>query len=158
MDVSITVRRATIAEFDAVLPLLLRFFAEEGFDTPPAQIGVEVQELLREPESAVFLAWYGAEAIGVATVTTSRGIEYGLSAEMEDLYVLPGKRSLGVGSALICAVQDWCIARGCTALEVVVTPEGQRAHDLVGYYRSRGFQESGRVILLRKLAETHHPE
>jgi aminoglycoside 6'-N-acetyltransferase I len=158
MSAAITVRQATSAECDAALPLLQRFFAEEGFATPPDQIRLEVQELLRNPESAVFLAWQGSQAIGVATVTTSRGIEFGLSAEMEDLYVLPEARGTGAGTALIRAVEGWCQTRGCTALEVVVTPEGQQAHDLIGYYRRRGFQESGRVILLRSLAETHHPE
>jgi aminoglycoside 6'-N-acetyltransferase I len=158
MSMAITVRQATIAEFDAALPLLQRFFAEEGFATPPDRIRLAVRELLQEPESAVFLAWQGSRAIGVATVTTSRGIEFGFSAEMEDLYVLPEMRGVGAGSALIRAVEGWCLARGCTAIEVVVTPEGQEAHDLIGYYRHRGFQESGRVILLRPLAEAHHSE
>jgi aminoglycoside 6'-N-acetyltransferase I len=140
------------------LPLLQRFFAEEGFATPADRIRLEVGELLQEPESAVFLAWQGTRAIGVATVTTSRGIEFGFNAEMEDLYVLPKMRGVGVGSALIRAVESWCSARGCTTIEVVVTPEGQETHDLIGYYCNRGFQESGRVILLRPLAKEHHSE
>jgi aminoglycoside 6'-N-acetyltransferase I len=147
MSLTTTVRQATVADFDAALPLLQRFFAEESFATAPALIGESLAQLLENPESGVFLAWRGAEAIGVATVTTSRGIEFGLSAEMEDLYVLPEMRGVGAGRALVQAVQDWCRGQGCTMIEVAVTPQGQAAHDLIGYYRARGFQESGRVIL-----------
>jgi aminoglycoside 6'-N-acetyltransferase I len=151
MNTELTIRQAQVADFDAALPLMLQFFAEEGFATSPEQIAQELPAMLGDPESAVFLAWRGAKAIGVATVTTSRGIEFGLSAEMEDLYVLPEMRGLGAGGALIQAVVEWCRSQGCTAIEVVVTPEGQAAHDLIGYYRAQGFQESGRVILLHSL-------
>ncbi len=152
MSTAIAVRQAHAADFDAALPLLLRFFAEEGFATPPEQIAAELSLLLQGPESAVFLAWRGEQAVGVATVTTSRGLEFGLSAEMEDLYVLAEMRGQGVGGALIRAAVAWCQDRGCTAIEVVVTPEGQAAHDLVAYYQGRGFEASGRVILVRNLA------
>jgi aminoglycoside 6'-N-acetyltransferase I len=153
MSTAITARRATVADFDAALPLLQRFFAEEGFATSPALIGESLAQLLENPESGVFLAWQEAQAVGVATVTTSRGIEFGLSAEMEDLYVLPEMRGVGAGSALVQAVQNWCREQGCTTIEVVVTPQGQAAHNLIGYYRARGFQESGRVILLYLLED-----
>jgi aminoglycoside 6'-N-acetyltransferase I len=144
-------RQATTADFDVTLPLLVRFFAEEGFQTPPRQIREQLGELLDNPESAVFVAWLDGQAVGVATVTTSRGIEFGLSAEMEDLYVLPEARGSGVGGTLIQAVEDWCRAQGCSVVYVVVTPEGQAAHHLVEYYCARGFEESGRTILLNYL-------
>jgi aminoglycoside 6'-N-acetyltransferase I len=152
VSTDIIVRRARTTDFDAALPLMQQFFAEEGFATSPQQIAQELPAILGDPESAVFLAWRGTNAIGIATVTTSRGIEFGLSAEMEDLYVLPEMRGLGAGSALIQVVVDWCRSQGCTVIEVVVTPEGQAAHDLNGYYHTRGFQETGRVILLHSLA------
>jgi GNAT superfamily N-acetyltransferase len=103
------------------------------------------------PGSAVFLAWQGAEAVGVATVTMSVGIEYGRAAELEDLYVLPAARRSGVASALIDAVRRWCRAQGCTALLVTVTREGEAAHGLMDFYQRRGFLNTGRVILEHRL-------
>jgi aminoglycoside 6'-N-acetyltransferase I len=141
------VRQASRADLDAALPLLQWFFAEEGFATPPDLIRERLGAMLADPGNGLFLAWLGAETVGVATVTTSSGIEFGLGAELEDLYVHPDVREIGVGTALIEAVIAWCQARGCTVVEVVVTPEGQATHDLVGYYRARGFEETGRVIL-----------
>lgn len=147
----VAIERATQADFNAVLPLLERFFAEEGFDTPRTQIGERLLELIRAADSAVFLARFEDSPVGVATVTTSTGIEFGLSAELEDLYVVPDSRGSGVGSALIRAVHDWCRSLGCSVVEVVVTPEGQAAHNLMEYYRGRGFQETGRTLLFAYL-------
>lgn len=144
-------RQATTADIGAALPLIERFFAEEGFVAPAGQMRRQLLGLLGDDECAVFLAWQGAKAVGVATVTTSSGIELGLSAEMEDLYVLPTARGLGVGAVLIEAVKGWCRSRGCSLVSVIVTPEGQAAHDLLGYYRRRGFIETGRTILFAHL-------
>jgi aminoglycoside 6'-N-acetyltransferase I len=140
-----------MADFQITLPLLERFFAEEGFQTPPGQIGEQLAILLGDDESAVFLAWLGDRAVGVATVTTTSGLELGLSAELEDLYVLPEARGSGAGGALIEAVKAWCRAQGCTLVSVIVTPEGQAAHNLVEYYRGRGFEETGRTLLFARL-------
>jgi aminoglycoside 6'-N-acetyltransferase I len=147
----VEIERVTLAEFEVVLPLLERFFAEEGFDTSQAQIGAELVELIGAPGSAVFLARQDERPVGVATVTTTRGIELGMSAELEDLYVVPEVRGTGVGGALIEAVKEWCRSRGCSLVVVVVTPEGQAAHDLMAYYRRRGFQETGRTLLFAHL-------
>lgn len=148
------IEQATVADLEAALPLLARFFAEEGFRAPPDQIRGQLRHLLSDARSAVFLAWHHGKPIGVATVTTTQGIELGLSAELEDLYVLPEERGSEVGRALIQAVADWCRARGCSLVSVVVTPEGQAAHDLIGYYRVRGFEETGRTLLFYHLVDS----
>jgi aminoglycoside 6'-N-acetyltransferase I len=156
----IEIRQAIEADFKSALPLIQRFFAEEGFCAPSAQIRQQLLDLITGDDSAVFLAWYGARAVGVATVTTTSGIELGLSAELEDLYVLPEVRGAGVGGRLIEAVKAWCRKRGCSLVSVVVTPEGQAAHDLIGYYCSRGFQETGRTLLFAYLqrGESHEQQ
>ena len=143
----VVIERVTLTEFNAALLLLERFFAEEGFDIPQAQIGEQLVELIEGDGSAVFLARLGGSAVGVATITTSTGIEFGLSAELEDLYVIPKARGAGVGSALIGAAKSWCKSQGCSLVSVVLTPSGQAAHGLVEYYRGRGFRESGRTLL-----------
>jgi aminoglycoside 6'-N-acetyltransferase I len=147
----VVIEQVTLAEFKAVLPLLEQFFAEEGFHTLQAKIGAELVELIGATGSAVFLARQDGRPVGVATVTTTRGIELGISAELEDLYVLPEARGTGVGSALIEVVKEWCRSRGCSLVSVVVTPEGQASYDLVAYYRRQGFDETGRTLLFAHL-------
>lgn len=140
-----------IDSFERALHLLERFFAEEGFGTPPEKMRSALSTMITSPAGAVFLAWRDDEAVGVATVTTSVGLEYGLSAEIDDLYVLPEARGRGVAGALIEAACDWCRQRGVSAVLVTVTPEGDAEHDLSGFYRHHGFTNRGRVILERAL-------
>jgi len=147
MQRTVMPRQATMADLESALPLLERFFAEEGFQCPAAQMRARLGEMLQDDESTVFLAWLDGRAVGVATATTTSGIELGLSAELEDLYVLPEVRGSGVGAALIAAVKDWCWVQGCTLVSVVVTPEGQAAHNLIEYYGRRGFKDTGRTLL-----------
>lgn len=150
----VEIRRAGMAQFDEAFDLLQRFFHEEGFDTPAAAMRSSLGAMLGSPSSAVFLAWLEGKAVGVATVTTSLGIEYGRSAEMEDLYVLPEVRGRGIAATLTEAVCEWCRGEGVTAVLVTVTPEGEAAHGLLDYYRRHGFANTGRVILERALNPT----
>ena len=151
MSTTVKIERVGIESFDAAFCLLKRFFREEGFDTPPEQIHSSLSAMLAGANSALFLARRGAEVLGIASVTMSMGIEYGLAAELEDLYVLPHARQSGVASALIEEACAWCREQGCTAVLATVTMEGEAAHGLKGFYRRRGFTDTGRVIVERRL-------
>ncbi len=151
MDTPIRIERMEIESLDTALHLLRRFFDEEGFDAPDEEMRSALATLLTSESSAVFLAFCDGQAQGVATVTTSVGIEYGLSAELEDLYVLPQARGKGIASALIDAVCSWSREQRCATVLVTVTPEGETAHGLVDYYQRRAFDNTGRVILARSL-------
>jgi aminoglycoside 6'-N-acetyltransferase I len=148
---AIQVRKAGVDSLDAALHLLQRYFREEGFHTAAEEMRSSLHMVMTHPNSAVFLAWHGTEALGVATVTTSVGIEYGRSAELEDLYVLPEARGGGVATELIEAACAWCRQEGCTAILITVTPEGEARHDLIEFYGRRGFANTGRIVLERPL-------
>jgi GNAT superfamily N-acetyltransferase len=149
----IAIDRAGIDSLEIALDLLSRFFREEGFNTPVDQMRENLRTLLTIPTSAVFLACRNSKAVGVVTVTSSVGIEYGRSAELEDLYVLPGERGAGVGGKLIDEVIKWCSERGVSSILVTVTPEGEVKHHLIDYYLRRGFTNTRRLILERTLDE-----
>ena len=151
MDSPVAIQEVAVGSFEAAFSLLERFFREAGFSTPTRDMRTSLHVMVSAPNSTVFLAWRGTEAIGVATVTTSVGIEYGRSAELEDLYVLPEERGSGVGSALVEAVCSWCCEKGVSAVLATVTPEGAAEYRLLDYYRRRGFASRGRVILERAL-------
>jgi len=153
MNISPSIEKIGSESLDAALDLLRRFFSEEGFDTPAEEMRSSLAAMLASAHSAVFLARCGYGAQGIATVTMSVGIEYGLAAEMDDLYVLPQARGRGIASALIEAVCAWCREQGCAAALVTVTPAGEAAHGLIDFYRRRSFVHTGRVILERDLNE-----
>lgn len=151
MEMPIDICRVGIDALDEAFHLLERFFREEGFDTPAASIRSSLRAMLVNPASAVFVARQEGTAVAIATVTTSVGIEYGRSAELEDLYVLSEARGCGIAGAMIEAVCSWCRGEGVTVVLVTVTPEGEANHRLIGYYRRRGFRNTGRLILERTL-------
>jgi GNAT superfamily N-acetyltransferase len=150
---AVSIQEVGSESFETAFCLLERFFREEGFSTPAQEMRTSLRAMTTAPSSAVFLARRGHEAVGVATVTTSLGLEYGRSAELEDLYVLPEERGRGVASALIEAVCAWCRERGVSTVLVTVTPEGDTEHKLLDYYERRGFANTGRVILERALGD-----
>ncbi|MBN1315600.1 MAG: GNAT family N-acetyltransferase [Anaerolineales bacterium] len=136
--------------FEAALTLLKRFFLEEGF-TPERSIRESLQSMVASSGSEVFLACRSVKSVGVATVVTSIGLEYGRSAELEYLYVLPKERGKGAVSALVETVYTWCRARHVSTLLVTVTPEGDSTYNLLDFYERRGFKNRGRVLLERNI-------
>jgi GNAT superfamily N-acetyltransferase len=144
----IKIKQATLEDASKILPLLAQFFRSEGFDAVVEKLPTALDAMLKDPGSAIFIASYGLEVVGVATVTTtSVGLEFSRYAELEDLYVLPQAQHQGVGTALIESVKQWCCENQCSVLSVVVTPEDQANRNLVAYYQKNGFQKSERFTL-----------
>ena len=129
--------------------MLQRFFREEGFDKSDAVVERHVRQMLGYDFGAVLVADEGGVAVGVATVSIDFGIEYGWSAEMGDLFVLPEWRGRGIFRALIAAVEDYIRAKGAFGYQVSVTPEGESAQGIGEFYRAPGFEDDGRRLLYR---------
>lgn len=146
------VRRLTPGDDPRTAILLLQqFFHAEGFAADDDLIAVNVRKMLELEVCAVLLAEEGDHATGVATVSMEFGIEYGWSAELGDLYVVPAWRGTGVARALVGAVEDYLRSRGAAGYQVTVTPHGEESHGLRKFYRALGFADEGRSILFRSL-------
>lgn len=152
-DRSFQVATVDDAHADAAGALLVRFFAEEGFHGNPAAILSRFDVLRRDAHhwAAAALDTAG-EMIGVVTVTTMLYVEWGRMAEIGDLYVLPSHRGRGVARALVEAAEAWGRAVGCSAIEVVITAEGETSHRLSDFYAALGYGDTGRRLALKPLA------
>jgi GNAT superfamily N-acetyltransferase len=126
--------------------LLIAFFAEEHFDTPPETIRRNLAEMLELDICRVYLARADGEAVGIATASLDYGIEFGWSCEVGDLYVLPRWRGRGIARALLDRCIAWSRERGATSLRVTVTPHGAHAN-LIPFYRRLGFSDDGRRLM-----------
>jgi GNAT superfamily N-acetyltransferase len=131
----------------AAVALVARFFAEEGFAIPRPQIARNLADMLADGSCWAALASEGAVAVGVVTVTTMRYVEWGLLGEIGDLYVLPERRRRGIAAMLVAVGLDWCRGKGCSAVSVTITPEGEERHLLSQFYARLGFQATGRTIM-----------
>ena len=143
---------ATPQDAGSITELANRFFVEEGFELPAEGLQVRVGRYLEMDGHSVFLARRGQRAVAFATVAAGYGLEYGWAAELEDLYVVPPERRRGVARSLVDGVARWATDRGCSAVLVTVTPEGERAHTLTDFYERLGFSDRGRRLLERPLA------
>lgn len=143
------IRRATLQDADLVGNLVTALF-DELYD--PAY-GVQrrvtyrraAAELIASPDIyAAFLAMGPeSEALGVLTVSQCVSIYAGgRFGEINEFYVVPSARKLGLGRALIAAAAEEAARRGWPHLEVGTAdlPRWQRSVD---FYRSCGFTEVG---------------
>jgi aminoglycoside 6'-N-acetyltransferase I len=146
----IAIRAVSAADLGAACALLVRFFAEEGFSTPADKIAANLRAMIDDPFSWAALAWAGDEPLGITTISANRGVEFGLQGEIGDLYVVPDARGQGIARALVDASLAWCGERGCASVQVVITPQGQGAHDLLGFYDRLGFVPTGRTLVLHE--------
>jgi aminoglycoside 6'-N-acetyltransferase I len=146
------VREARLSELSTVLDLATAFYVEDGFTTPVRQLRENLLVLLDSDTARVAVACdCDNEIVGFAITTLGFGLEHGLLAELEDLFVVPAHRRTGIGGVLIDDSADWARSRGCRALELVVAPNGANVDHLFNYYAHQGFTSEGREILSRDL-------
>jgi aminoglycoside 6'-N-acetyltransferase I len=148
---SVILRTAGPADLATVCSLAVAFYAEDGFDTGEQALRSNLSVLLSSPAARVAVAQSGAQLVGFAVTTTSFGLENGLIAELEDLYVVPSARSRRLGTRLIADSVAWARKQGCRRLELVIAPNGREAGHLLDYYLARGFQDDGRRLIGRPL-------
>lgn len=128
------------------------FYDEDGFATTDAQLRSNFGVLLQSDTAHIALALVDDVIAGFALTTTAFILESGLVAELQDLYAVPDRRAIGVGSALIDDAMLWARSQSATQLQVVVAPNGRDVSSLIDYYRSRGFLDEGRRLLMQGLS------
>ncbi|ADJ47148.1 GCN5-related N-acetyltransferase [Amycolatopsis mediterranei S699] len=146
-----TLRVAGPDDLAAVLPLAVEFYAEDGFATGEHALRRNLTALLASPAARVAVVHSPDRLLGFAVTTTSFGLENGLIAELEGLFVLPAARRRGLAGRLIEDSVAWAREQGCRHLELVIAPNGRDAGHLVDYYLAHGFRDDGRRLLSRSL-------
>src|SRR5207244_1537259 len=91
----VTLRTASPTDLDEVLSLAVAFYAEDGFTTSEPALRDNLTVLIASPAARVAVVQSDDQLLGFAITTTSFGLENGLIAEIEDLFVLPTARRRG---------------------------------------------------------------
>ena len=119
---SVEVRAARPGEEQSIVPLYEWLFAPPGI-TPPAwderRAAVALRGAIESHDACVLVADDGGELVGLCTgYQDIHSVRFGYRAWVEDLAVHPGRRSEGVGKALLDAAKAWARERGATHLEL----------------------------------------
>ncbi len=101
-----------------------------------------LERALLEECGGLFLGAYAGTPCGIAYARPA--LRPG-AATLALLYVEEGFRRVGVGEELLAAVERWCAANGCAALDVPVLPGGRGAKSLL---EQRGYL--ARLIVMER--------
>lgn len=135
---------AARAAVTADVPALTRLLADALAELTPMRggplwrAGRESVEFATEIDDGARLVCAGTLddiVVGYARVRVEDlvgGVRVGV---IEDLFVEPGARQVGVGEAMMGAVLDWCRARECSGVDAIALPGHRAAKNF--------FEESG---------------
>ena len=95
-----------------------------------------LREAIASPRSTILVAEDGGELIGFCTAYLDlRSVRFGQRCWVEDFATDPGRRSQGVGSALLDAAKAWARSAGATHLEL---DSGLARNDAHRFYEREG--------------------
>lgn len=77
-------------------------------------------------DAALFVGLIDATVVGFAAVERQPLYDGRAVGHLTEIYVLPDARGVGVGEALMGAVEDWCRSRECVGIDSIALP-GDRA-------------------------------
>jgi ribosomal protein S18 acetylase RimI-like enzyme len=132
-------------EAAAVAGLLVKFRDHQGRSSPSEDSFLaSVQRLIERADTEFWLAAEDdhAPAAGICQLRYRHSVW--TAAEdcwLEDLYVAPEARRLGLGRALVQRALDRARERGCHRVELDTNEDN---HDAIGLYRSLGFSDTAK--------------
>lgn len=135
---------------EAVLLLVARYWAFEsipGFD--PVEVGAALRRQLADP--ACGLGWIAREddmAVGYLLVVCVFSLEHlGLTAEIDEFFVVPEARGRGVGRMLLRTAEAHCLNDGCTNISLQLARGNVAAR---AFYRREGYVDRAGFDLMDK--------
>ncbi|MDX1500191.1 MAG: GNAT family N-acetyltransferase [Woeseiaceae bacterium] len=143
-------RPATEADVDAILPLMERYYAEDGygFDTARARAAA-ITLAADESLGGLWVAVVEGRVAGYLAVTLGFSLEYGgFDAFLDEVYIDTAFRRQGLGREAIDVAVDYCRARGVRALHLEVEDHREAAKRL---YEAAGFELHDRHLMSRLL-------
>ena len=149
------IRRATPGDIPALVDLMREFYAEAGYPLDRGWAAAAFSALLGDDSrGAAWLASHEGEPAGYVVLTVRFSMEYGgLDAFIDDLFVRPGCRRLGLGRAALRELFDECGRRGVLAVHVEVGRDNAAAQSL---YSGYGLESGGdgRQVLTARLGNS----
>lgn len=101
-----------------------------GFPQRHIRPEVRILDALQIETQTAFVGLLEEHHVGIALVTIVDNMPGGLLARVEELYVEPDAREVGIGELLLDACTQWARAKGCSGIEVEALPGARSAKNL----------------------------
>ena len=143
-------RPATEADVDHILPMMERYYAEDGYGFDAARAAAAAGTLLaNESLGRLWVAVVDGRVAGYLAVTLGFSLEYGgFDAFLDELYIDTPFRRRGLGREAIDVAVAYCRERGVRALHLEVEDHRDAAKRL---YEAAEFELHDRHLMSRIL-------
>ena len=144
---------ATSDDVETLLVMMRDLYAHDGL--APLDEGVARRALLGVIGDGtlgrVFLILRANEVAGYAVLTFGYSLEFhGRDAFVDEIYLRPEYRGLGIGKRALQFLTEVCIAEGVNALHLEVERENTSAQMV---YRKFGFEDHDRYLMTKWLRQ-----
>jgi GNAT superfamily N-acetyltransferase len=147
---SAAIRLARNSDIESIATLVVHYW---DFETIPgferSRTAALLAGLLAHPERGnCWVAEIDRGLVGYLVVVLVFSLEHGgLMAEIDELFVVPEKRSLKIGAALLSEASQGLARDGITQLQLQLAINNMRAK---GFYEAQGFRPLAGYTLLQK--------
>jgi ribosomal protein S18 acetylase RimI-like enzyme len=145
------IRQALPEDIDVLLPMIehyWRFENIEGFDV--GRMRKIVARLLEDASlGRLWIANVYGEPAGYLLAVYVFSLEHqGLTAEIDELFIVPQHRNLGIGANLLAAAEEQFRAEGCTNVSLQIGRANEAARR---FYRGHGFEDRAGYEIVSKM-------
>lgn len=142
-------RIAVLSDHDELVELMLAFSLEVGAPLSREHISAALVPLLQQSALGEVLVAQEAVLIGYLVLSWGWGIESGgREALIDEVFVAPGARAIGIASKLVSEALNEARARGTKAVFLETEDQNPRSRTL---YERLGFEVEPSVWMRRKL-------
>lgn len=144
------IQRATPEDADSLLPLIEAYWVFEGIpDFDPDVVRRPLAQILSSSDLGVaWLARDSGRSVGYLILVYVFSLEHrGLTAEIDEFFIVQEHRDAGLGSALLAEAEAEATRRGCTNLSFQIASVNQPAYE---FYGRRGYTARSSFRLLEK--------
>jgi GNAT superfamily N-acetyltransferase len=134
-------RKATLADVPLLVTMMAEFYSDSPYTLNPRRAKEAFTSLLSDERLGhVWVIEADSKDVGYIVVTLCHSMTYGgLSAVVDDFFVKPVFRGVGLGKAALTHVRSFCASHGIRAMQV------ETGHDNGLPWRSIGTRGSWRT-------------
>jgi GNAT superfamily N-acetyltransferase len=150
-------RKASLVDVEQLVTMMAEFYSDSPYTLNPRRATEAFKSLLADERLGhVWFIQADSKDVGYVVVTLCHTMTYGgTSAIVDDFFIRPAFRGVGLGKAAMAEVRSFCASKGIRSIHVETGRDNAPA---LAVYRRAGFVETDHAHLSLVLAEpTHAP-